>query len=71
MGTGLADMTMMSSFAWAELYLAVAELVQRFDFDFHGLTEDHFTIESDQFIISTKGKAVLEASVTPREHSSN
>ncbi|KAH7309892.1 cytochrome P450 [Stachybotrys elegans] len=50
--------------AWAELYLVVAEFAQRFDFDFQGLTDDHFEVESDQFIISTKGKAVLEASVS-------
>ncbi|KAH7302943.1 putative Trichodiene oxygenase [Stachybotrys elegans] len=50
--------------AWAELYLVIAELAQRFDFDFQGLTADHFEIESDRFILSTKGKAILKASVT-------
>jgi hypothetical protein len=42
----------------------MAALVQKFDFDFRGLTADHFQVMSDQFIISTKGKAVLEALVS-------
>ncbi|KAK3329992.1 cytochrome P450 [Apodospora peruviana] len=50
--------------AWAELYLSVSALVKQFDFDFEGLTPDHLEFESDQFIIGTKGKAVLEATVT-------
>ncbi|KAM7211722.1 Cytochrome P450 [Rhypophila decipiens] len=54
--------------AWAEMYLVMAALVQKFDFDFKGLThEDHFEVMSDQFIISTKGKAVLQARVSLRE----
>ncbi|KAK4209717.1 putative cytochrome P450 E-class, group I [Rhypophila decipiens] len=53
--------------AWAEVYLVMAALLQKFDFDFEGLThEDHFEVMSDQFIISTKGKAVLQACVSHR-----
>jgi hypothetical protein len=43
------------------MYLVVSALAQRFNFDFHGLAADHFEPESDQFIIGTKGKAVLVA----------
>ncbi|KAK4172409.1 putative cytochrome P450 E-class, group I [Triangularia setosa] len=54
--------------AWAEMYLVMAALLPKFDFDFKGLTpEDHFEVMSDQFIISTKGKAVLEARVSLRK----
>ncbi|KAK0712207.1 cytochrome P450 [Apiosordaria backusii] len=53
--------------AWAEMYMVVAALVRGFEFDFQGLTlDDHFKVMSDQFIISTKGKAVLEARVSTR-----
>ncbi|KAK0665693.1 putative cytochrome P450 E-class, group I [Cercophora samala] len=52
--------------AWAEMYLLMAALVQRFDFDFDGglTSKDHFKVMSDQFIISTRGKAVLETRVS-------
>lgn len=49
------------------MYLVLSALVQRFDFDFQGLKADHFQFVSDQFIIGTKGQAVLEALVTPRK----
>ncbi|KAM7208561.1 putative cytochrome P450 E-class, group I [Naviculisporaceae sp. PSN 640] len=53
--------------AWAEMYLVMAALLAKFDFDFDGLTPpDHFEVMSDQFIISTKGKAVLDARVSLR-----
>ncbi|KAK4222656.1 putative cytochrome P450 E-class, group I [Podospora fimiseda] len=51
--------------AWAEMYLVMAALVSKFDFNFEGFVpEDHFEVMSDQFIICTKGKAVLEARVS-------
>ncbi|KAK4465019.1 putative cytochrome P450 E-class, group I [Cladorrhinum samala] len=54
--------------AWAEMYRAMAALLPKFDFDFEGLaSEDHFEVVSDQFIIATKGKAVLEARVSLRK----
>lgn len=59
--------TVFFSLAWAEMYLVMAALVQKFDFDFRGLTADHFEVMSDQFIINTKGKAVLEALVSLRQ----
>lgn len=42
----------------------IAALARRFDFDFGGLTADHFEPERDWFSIRTKGKGVLEAFVT-------
>ncbi|KAF7889348.1 uncharacterized protein EAF01_010841 [Botrytis porri] len=49
--------------AWAEMYLLLAALVQRFDFQFEGATSKDFECESDQFIIGTSGKGVLNAVV--------
>lgn len=54
------------SLAWAELYLALAALVQRFTFDFMGAKAEDFECESDQFVIGTKGKGVLKAHVRLR-----
>ncbi|KAK7404080.1 hypothetical protein QQX98_010138 [Neonectria punicea] len=53
--------------AWIDMYLVMSALVRRFDFDFRGLTDDYFEFESDQFIIGTKGKGVLEVNVTRRK----
>ncbi len=47
------------------MYLILAALVQKFDFRFDGVDPDHFEVESDQFIIMTKGKGSLKASVAP------
>jgi hypothetical protein len=46
------------------MYLVLAALVQRFDFQFMGASAEDFECESDQFIIGTKGKAVLQAFVS-------
>ncbi|KAK8118193.1 uncharacterized protein PG998_006474 [Apiospora kogelbergensis] len=50
--------------AWAEMYLIIAQTVQRFDFDFIDLDDTHFQMESDQFIIGTKGNAVLKTAAS-------
>lgn len=55
------------SLAWAELYLGLAALVQRFDFEFIGAKAEDFECDSDQFVIGTKGKGVLKAHVRRRE----
>ena len=52
------------SFAWAKMYLALAELVQRFDFQFEGIRAEDFECISDQFIIGTKAKGNLNAFVS-------
>ncbi|KAI5920337.1 cytochrome P450 [Camillea tinctor] len=49
--------------AWAEMYLVIATLVQRFDFKFEGIAAADFEMESDQFIIGTKAAANLIAHV--------
>ncbi|KAH8897428.1 trichodiene oxygenase [Thozetella sp. PMI_491] len=51
-------------FAWAEMYIATAELVRRFDFQFQGSTAEDFLFHSDQFTIGTKGKGILNARIT-------
>lgn len=56
---------MISSLAWAEMYLVLAPLVQRFDFQFEGTSAEGFECESDQFIIGTKTRGVLNAFVIP------
>ncbi|KAK7428184.1 hypothetical protein QQZ08_005250 [Neonectria magnoliae] len=53
--------------AWIDMYLVMSALVRRFNFDLRGLTDDYFVFESDQFIIGTKGKGVLEVNVTRRK----
>jgi hypothetical protein len=53
------------SLAWAEMYLIIAALVQRFDFRFVGASAKDFEPDSDEFIIGTKGKGVLMTFVTP------
>lgn len=44
------------SLAWAEMYLAIAQVVQRFDFEFQGVdaTSFHMQMQSDPYIIKTK-----------------
>ena len=49
------------SLAWAELYLAISGLVFNFDFQFPGASAEDFKCESDQFVLGTKGKTVLNA----------
>ncbi|KAI2776210.1 cytochrome P450 [Daldinia loculata] len=50
--------------AWAELYLVIATLVYRYNFQFQGATAEDFECISDQFAIGTKGKGILNAIVT-------
>ncbi|KAI0401638.1 trichodiene oxygenase [Xylaria palmicola] len=52
--------------AWAELYIVVATLIQRFDFEFHNATPEDFLCDSDQFLIRTKSRGRLYA--TPSAH---
>ncbi|KAG6365865.1 hypothetical protein INS49_000041 [Diaporthe citri] len=52
--------------AWAELYLALAALVQLSTFEFIGAKAEDFECNSDQFVIGTKGKGVLKAHVRLR-----
>lgn len=49
------------SLAWAELYMALAALVQQFNFDFVGASAEDFECVSDQFVIGTRGKGILNA----------
>ncbi|KAG9241457.1 trichodiene oxygenase [Calycina marina] len=49
--------------AWAEMYLIVASLVQKFDFRFNNATAKDFECESDQFVICTRGRGVLKSFV--------
>ncbi|KAI1773303.1 putative Trichodiene oxygenase [Hypoxylon cercidicola] len=50
--------------AWAELYLTLAALVRQFDFRFEGAKAEDFECDSDQFVVGTKGKGLLEAHVS-------
>lgn len=58
--------TLIISLAWAEMYLALAALVQGFDFKFEDAKAEDFEFESDQFAIGTKGKGLLRAHVRIR-----
>ncbi|KAH8897331.1 cytochrome P450 [Thozetella sp. PMI_491] len=50
--------------AWAEMYLLLATLVQKFDFEFVDRCAEDFECTSDQFLIGTKSRGVLKARVT-------
>ncbi|KAI1146658.1 trichodiene oxygenase [Nemania diffusa] len=52
--------------AWGELYMVVATLVQRFDFEFPNASADDFVCDSDQFLIRTKARGHLYAIPTIR-----
>ena len=56
---------MIHSLAWAELYLVVATLIRRFDFDFGNVKAEDVECVSDQFVIGTKEQNGLEVLVTP------
>ncbi|KAK6844451.1 hypothetical protein PG995_014561 [Apiospora arundinis] len=53
--------------AWAEMYIILSQVVQCFDLKFEGVDATNFEMESDQFIIGTKGNAELNALVTLRQ----
>ncbi|KAI0899294.1 cytochrome P450 [Annulohypoxylon nitens] len=50
--------------AWAEIYLVLAALVQRFNFQFEDSKAEDFECESDQFTIGTNGKGLLKARIS-------
>ncbi|KAI0024381.1 cytochrome P450 [Xylariomycetidae sp. FL0641] len=50
--------------AWAEMYILVAALVQRFDFEYHGARTEDFLCNSDNFAIGTPSDGVLYATAT-------
>lgn len=56
----------LSSLAWAEMYLLIAGLVDRFDFRYLNARAGDFECDSDQFAIGTRGKGVLNAIVSQR-----
>lgn len=56
-----------SSLAWAETYLIISRIVQSFDFEFKDAEAADFEMVSDQFVIGTKGNAVLNGLVALRK----
>ncbi|KAF4462954.1 cytochrome P450 [Fusarium albosuccineum] len=52
--------------AWAELYLVISTLVQRFDFHFPEAKAEDFEPVADHFAVGTRGKGVLKATVSLR-----
>jgi hypothetical protein len=55
------------SLAWAEMYLVLAALVERFNFQFEDISAEDFECNSDQFVIGTRVKGVLKALVSPHK----
>jgi hypothetical protein len=53
--------------AWAELYMTVATLVQRFDFTFDGAGPKDVVCVSDQFIVGTADSSGLKVYVSQAE----
>lgn len=49
------------------MYLVVATIAQCFDFKLQGVEAVDFEMESDQFIIGTKGESMMKAHVVPRQ----
>jgi hypothetical protein len=58
---------MILSLAWAEMYIVLAALFQRFDFQSDGVSPKDFECQSDQFIIGTRENGNLSASVTQHQ----
>ncbi|OAG01866.1 cytochrome P450 [Paraphaeosphaeria sporulosa] len=50
--------------AWADLYFTLAALAPRFNFKFECIQESDLRMSSDEFVIGTKSKAVLNCYVT-------
>ncbi|KAH7087028.1 cytochrome P450 [Paraphoma chrysanthemicola] len=50
--------------AWADLYFTLAALAPRFNFEFEGIEAADLRMSSDEFVIGTKAKAVLNCFVT-------
>jgi hypothetical protein len=64
---GLADTVIRRSLAWAEMYLVLAALVQRFSFTIEGVAASDFELDKDNFGIGTKAGCNLMARVDPYE----
>ena len=45
--------------------MVVAELAQRFDFEFHDVKDNHFDYDCDGFTVSIYGRSFLKATVRP------
>ena len=52
-----------ASLAWAELYLTVATVFSRFDFEFSGTGLEDVECRSDQFAVGTTGKNGVKVAV--------
>lgn len=46
------------------MYLVMAILVQRYDFEFQGVTARDLEVESDQFAIGTRSQGVVHATAS-------
>ncbi|ROW10899.1 hypothetical protein VPNG_05365 [Cytospora leucostoma] len=53
--------------AWAEMYLLLAALVQKLDFEFPDATAADFECENDRFTVGTRAGCSLMARVGPRQ----
>ena len=60
----MTDTLVLSSLAWAELYMTLAMLVSRFDLKFVGTGPEDVDPDSDQFVIGTKSKKGVVVTAT-------
>lgn len=60
-------LTSSSSLAWAEMYIVISALVQRFDFKFDGAGPKDVIAHCDEFIIGTQDRSGIKAFVTKRK----
>lgn len=63
----LTDSSVSFSLAWAEMYLTIATIAQRFDFKIQNVEAADFEMESDQFLIGTKEESRMKAYVVSRQ----
>jgi cytochrome P450 len=61
------DAVLWSSLAWADLYITLAALALRFNFEFHDIQASDFRMIRDEFVIGTKAKSLLKCRVTLRD----
>lgn len=53
-----------SSLAWAEIYLLLGNIVERFEFEFPSTKAEDFYVTKDNFALGTPSMGVVPALVT-------
>lgn len=67
MGVIVLTISLFTSLAWAEMYIVIASIVQRFDLQLQGAGPKDVECSSDQFIIGTQDNSGIKAAVSRHE----